>query len=87
MNMNKSKPLYKLRLKDIIPLVGMNNYNERCRWEAISHLKPEGENPNDYYRKCFARKLVLGSYNSVLVAGTAGGAFFGLVGLVKLVFG
>ena len=81
--MNESKPGYKLRLKeDFIPFVGMINYNDRCRWEEISNAKPGGEDPENYYKKCFARKLVLGLYNSVLVAGTIEGVF----GLVKLIF-
>jgi hypothetical protein len=81
--MNESKQIYRFRLKkDMRPFIGMIDYTQRCRWEAISNAKPAGEDPEDYYKKCFARKLILGIYNSVLVVGTAGILF----GLAKLVF-
>lgn len=80
--MDKSNPVYMLRLKDIIPFAGMKNYNDRCRWEGISNSKPGGEDLDSYYRKCLVRKLTLGLYTSVLVAVPLGGALFGLVKLV-----
>ncbi len=81
--MDKSKPVYKLRWEDFKPFfIGLMEYEQRCRWEAISQTKPGGMYLEDYLKKCSARKVFLGLYNSIIIPGAVGGALFGLAKLV-----
>ena len=65
-----TKEFYKTRLSDLIPIVGVIKYNERCakEWDDNSALHQN----DDYEMKCFARNLGLGMYNFTIIAGAAG---------------
>ncbi len=77
--------VYPLVLKDFAPLKGMIRYAQRCGWEALSEMKPDGEDYKDYIRQCSFGKAVLIAYNTVVFGGVSTGLFFGIKGLVGLV--
>ena len=71
------KAVYKLRLKDFIPLIGVKKYDDRCN---IFLMNPT----NEGLSKMMPRGTLLDLYNTVLIWGAIMGTAAGTSGLVSL---
>jgi hypothetical protein len=82
--MHKQEGVYRLRLKDFIPVHGLDKYVERCaRQTAVRKTSYNKEDSEENFYRSLRGSLLLGVYNTVILFGAFLVAVKGLESLLS----